>query len=634
MRKFLSRIINGIRKQSEGTGLLARFKSHVVGEGLETNTLAPDDAGLQEFADAGALNPPLPFEQLVTLLFASNSLRQNVDAMVTNVYGFGWRPVPTIDIHGENRAEVVQEFHRMRGEEIDDERAKQLADEWRTEAERERDRMQHFFEFINPEITWDQFRAIYGQDREVLGNSAYEVLRDKAGRPARFTNVPFATVRLLPLDKQFTTIEIHQKVDPVTIKTVKVRRRLRRMVQVQEQLAVYFKEYGDPRVFSSKTGEHYENVEALEEKEPGIPPATEMIHSKLHAPNQAYGMPRYVGVLPEVIGSRMAAEVNVNYFENKSVPPMVMLVNGGRVTGDSVSRIESFIQNNIKGTENFHNILIIEAEPEGDNKTAGKAQIKLQPLTEAMNQDALFQRYDQRNIDKVGAAFRIPGMLRGDIKELNRATAETAKSMAEEQVFQPERDAFDSMINRKILPALGIKFWEYKSRAAGTRDPGSIATIIGQLVTNNVLMPGEARAFVPEILGEELPKREDDFLDKPPRIVLAEIRAEASSGRLADEDEQPPPEAPPEGDEPEAGEQPGEMNAPVDEGADENGNGVAKTRTQRLKDLVPMARDAVALRRLIESIELGEDLDGMDPTELRRLIQHDGSVDEDVLHAK
>ena len=63
-------------------------------------------------------------------------------------------------------------------------------------------------------------------------------------------------------------------------------------------------------------------------------------------------------------GARLpsAEEVNYLYFENKSVPPLALLVSGGRLSESAVPRIERFIEENLKGKQGFHKILILEAE--------------------------------------------------------------------------------------------------------------------------------------------------------------------------------------------------------------------------------------------------------------------------------
>ena len=55
-----------------------------------------------------------------------------------------------------------------------------------------------------------------------------------------------------------------------------------------------------------------------------------------------------------------------------------------------------------------------------------------------------------------------------DSKDFNRATAESALRFAEDQVFQPERDEFDFLMNRKVLADMGIRFWRFRPLCQGS----------------------------------------------------------------------------------------------------------------------------------------------------------------------
>jgi capsid portal protein len=216
-------------------------------------------------------------------------------------------------------------------------------------------------------------------------------------------------------------------------------------------------------------------------------------------------------------------EVNYLYFENKSVPPMALLVSGGRLSEASVPRIERFIEENLKGKANFHKILILEADGVGTGD-GGRAKIELRPLTDAQQQDALFQVYDERNIDKVGSAFRLPRLLRGESKDFNRATAESALRFAEDQVFQPERDEFDFLMNRKLLADMGIRFWRFRSQTPVTRDPERMTEMVERLVRVGVLTPEEGRLLAGDIFNREFRKIGDDWTKRPITLTLAGIQ--------------------------------------------------------------------------------------------------------------
>ena len=198
--------------------------------------------------------------------------------------------------------------------------------ELRQAARVERARLYAFFDFACFDHSFVDLRRRTRQDLEVTGNAFWEVLRDGKWDLARLVYVPSYTVRLLPLDREAVEITERARVSPVSFDTVRSRRRMRRYVQVQSTECVYFKSFGDPRVISRSTGRVFNDIAALKAAKPDDGPATELLHFAIHSPRSPYGVPRWVGTLLSVLGSRQMEEVNFLYFENKSVPPMALLV--------------------------------------------------------------------------------------------------------------------------------------------------------------------------------------------------------------------------------------------------------------------------------------------------------------------
>lgn len=510
-----------------------------------------------QFAGFGALEPPYEPEALCLLMEHSSSLRQNVDAYATNIDGFGHRLEPAIDFDADDVDERIGDAiyierlaARERGDLDDaaplpptDEEVAARKQELQRLARIERAHLESFFDFCCFDHSFVDLRRRTRQDLEVTGNAFWEVLRDGRGEVARLVYVPSYSVRLLPLDRDPVEVEDRVRVSPVTFDTVSTRRRLRRYVQIQGAEQVFFKTFGDPRVVSRRTGAVYETVEALLDTNPDDGPATELVHFAVHSPRSPYGVPRWVGTLLAVLGSRQMEEVNYLYFENKSVPPLALLVSGGRLSEASVPRIERFIEENLKGKDNFHKVLILEAEGGGTGSgDTARAKIELRPLTEAQQQDALFQVYDERNIDKVGSAFRLPKLLRGESRDFNRATAESALRFAEDQVFQPERDEFDFLMNRRLLADMGIRFWRFRSQTPVTRDPERMTNMVEKLVRVGVLTPEEGRTLAGDIFNREFRKIGDDWTKRPITLTLAgiqtgveDLRAGARKGGLLDD---------------------------------------------------------------------------------------------------
>jgi PBSX family phage portal protein len=387
------------------------------------------------FGAAGALEPPYDPEALCLLFEHSNALRQNVDAYATNIDGFGFRLEPAIDFDAEDADRRVAEclyLERLaaqeRGElpadaelEPSDEQVKERRRELVRLARAERARLMGFFESCSFEHSFVELRRRTRQDLEVTGNAFWEVLRNARGEVARLVHVPAHTMRLMPLDAAPVEVSETVRVSPVAVERLLTPQRLRRFVQIQYGQRTFFKQLGDPRVLSRKTGQAFQGLDELlaADRLDGL--ATEILHFAIHSPRSPYGIPRWVGTMLAVMGSRQMEEVNFLYFENKSVPPLALLVSGGRLSEASVPRIERFIEENLKGKANFHKILVLEAEGGSHTSDAARARIELRPLTDAQQQDALFQDYDRRNIDKVGSAFRLPRLLRGDTTDFNRA---------------------------------------------------------------------------------------------------------------------------------------------------------------------------------------------------------------------
>ncbi len=516
----------------------------------------PQDEEALLFKQAGVLPPPYDAGTLCTIYENSSALRQNVDAYVTNIDAFGFRLVPNIDLESESaEAQLEGAIFMERLAELPDEskppalpssaEIETLREEVRIGMLIEKSRLSHFFEFINPEMSFTTIRRRLRQDMEVMGNGYLEVLRNKKAEVAQIIYVPGFTMRLMPLDRGTTEFDMRVRVSDVTFTDVKTKKRFRRYVQVFQSTAIFFKEFGDPRTVSSKTGKAYVDLaEMMREEnvtEEEAKPATEIIHFDVHSPTGPYGVPRWIGNLLSVLGTRQAEEVNFLLFENKAVPPLAILVSGGRLAAGVAAKIKEFLEN-MKGKAAFHSVLVLEAVPANapmpgvQTPHSGQMRIQLQPLTSASQNDAMFMNYDERNMDKIGQSFRLPRLLRGDIRDFNRATAESSLLFAEQQVFGPEREEFDFIINRKLMTSLDAKYFLFQSNAPAMRDPETLAKILKSL--REYITPGEAREAIAGVLNRELKKVSADWTRQPAPFTLAGIPVEGSEGDDDEEEEE------------------------------------------------------------------------------------------------
>lgn len=530
----------------EPASRLPIIKAHFLGR-AKSNVVSPSETGAKAFASSGAIEPPYDPGVLIVLVEHSNALRQNIDSYVTNIDGFGHRFEEVLDLYGKEASDQIRsllEYERdeekllrlglddigidaelnLSGEVQESDVQERLTGMQR-EAQREKRTVERFFENCCLDDSFVAFRRKLRFDLEVTGNAYYEVVRNRSGRISQLTYVPAFTMRLMPLGP-LCSYQQKIKTDDFKYENREVSKRFRQYVQIIDGVTqCYFKEFGDPRLVSSKTGKILKSRDEMERNNDRLKDcdkdsvATEIIHLRLHSPRSPYGVPRWVGALLSVLGSRQAEEVNVLYFQNKSVPPMAMLVSGGTLHPETVTRIENYIESEIKGTGNFHKIMVLEAQGSSTSLSTGSestVKIELVPLTGAQHNDALFQEYDRRNIDKVGQSFRLPKLLRGDIDDFpGRATAEAALGFAEMQVFAPERHDFDWTINKMIMADLGVRFWKFVSNTPKTRNASELAEIIERLVAASTISTNEARTLASDVLNKDFKKLDGDWADLP-----------------------------------------------------------------------------------------------------------------------
>lgn len=558
-------------KVTKARGQVREFGSQGAGRTLNetliptSNAQQPGEAA-RAFVSAGALEPPYNPSMLIRIYEQSSSLQPNIDALAQNIDGYGFRLEPIIDFDKpdamqkiaddlyEERLRAAEAVNRdangnpadVTVEEPTQEEVNAERDRIVKAARRERRRVEQFFEsctHASPTESFTSFRKKLRKDYEIQGNAYFEVLRNARNQIEEFVYVPAHTMRLLALDVEGPqVVTVTERLGSYSTRLRRRSQHFRRYVQLTEfGKLVYFKSFGDRRVMSRESGRYLDmrDPEAFKREEAALEastqdaPATEIMHLRVHSPHSAYGVPRWIGTSVAILGQREAEEVNQAYFSNKSVPPLAVLVSGGRLSASSVKRLTTYMDREIKGTQNFHKVLVVEAEASSsgalDGGANGRTSITMQPLTDAQQKDGLFLNYDARVTDKVGGAFRIPRIIRGDTADFNRATAEAALDFCEQQVFQPERTEFDVLINRIMFSDMGFRYWRFLSNAPSLTDPLTLGELVASLVEKGVLTPAEARDVVSGLLKVELAEIRETWATQPLALTIAGLVSGAST---------------------------------------------------------------------------------------------------------
>lgn len=566
----------GVEKKG-ASGKVQKADEGGAEETVQASSLPPEEQQNQAFTMAGALLPPWEPLVLLEIYRRSNSLRSNIDAYKTNIDGFGYTLEPIIDLDSDEARSMAAEELRREIEEgrKEEDREGELpdfeSDDWekivderierlKRAAAEEKIRLRNFWDYCALNMSFTQLRKRTRQDLELIGYGGWEVLKNRKGGVAKFVHVPAQTLRLMPADREPMKVEVQERIGPFKMEPVDIFYRFRRFVHYQTSFGVqsgqggsgqtvYLKEWGDPRTVSQRSGDYYPDVEALKKVEgDDAKPARELLYFDLHNPDSPYGEPRWLGALLSVMGSRESEEVNYLYFRNKSIPPMVLLISGGKIGKDEKEKIKDYVERELQGsTGGFHKILIITARTDASTGEVPKMEFK--PLTEALLNEGIFQGYDERNIDKTGMQFRQPRLLRGDIRDFNRATADAALRFTEAQVYSGERTDFDFEMNRKVMTRLEAKFWRLVSNPPPLRDPEAVIDLVEKMMKTNVMVPAEARRELSKA-GVQLDTIDEAWTKRPIPITLSGVGFEPEEGERVKQKDVA--QAPAEGEEPTA----------------------------------------------------------------------------------
>lgn len=489
---------------------------------------------------AGVVEPPFQMAGLVSMLSTSPALRPAIDAYTVNIDAFGQEIVPMIDLARDDIVNVVRSAIRAERK-IDAEAAllatgkvvkpKPVTDAdvaarlalLAEEMEDERQDYERWERSACPDLTFTGLRKKTRVDLELTGNAYWEVLRNELGHPVQVNHMPVTSIVATSLGDP---IEVQTRIHatPITIMDVKQTRRFRRYVQMGGgSKPVYFKEHGDRRLMSAASGVYYETTQAMAKEEPEAVPATEVRHFRLATPeNEVYGVPRWSGCILGLKGSRAAEEVNYLYFNNKSVPPLAILVSGATVSKETIDELQATIAGDLHGVKNFHRALLIQAESSASALGAGTAKIELKPLMQVS--EGQFMAYIEKNAAALVGSFRLPQIYRGATEGYNRANAQVAVEMTEQQVFQPERDEFDALINRFFFYDLGIRYWRFRTKGPPPANLEERAKILIEAAKEGIPTHNEARQVLSAFFGRDLERIDSPWADLPNPVALNTAR--------------------------------------------------------------------------------------------------------------
>ncbi|MBO1583163.1 phage portal protein [Bacillus sp. XF8] len=430
------------------------------------------------------ITPPYRIEDLQKIRENSTILGQCIDAYKRNVAGFG---------------------HEMQYKQNDIGETPEMKTEW-TYVDTE---VIPFFSFEKP---FKEILETAIDDRETTGNGYIEVIRNLEGKPTELVNMLPQYMRVTRKDDkpQEVTYLINGK-------TIKRKKLFRRYVQEVGMTKIYFKEFGDPRFLNKETGE-------FSETSFGPKDATEVLHFKIG--NGPYGIPRWVSHVVHMVGARKAEELNLRYFKQGRHVPMAILLKNGVLSDESESKLTEYVSS-VEGEENQHKFLLLEVESAEEGvigDTQPNVDIELKSLADILQNDALFLEYDDKSRQKVQSAFRLPDIYVGYSRDFNRATADAAREITEEQVFEPERNSLEFIINNILLLPYELKHVYVNLRKPEISNTEDMVKMLDVLSKYGGTTFNDLREVAAKVLNKDLEPFESEEASQPIALVLQTVK--------------------------------------------------------------------------------------------------------------
>ena len=446
------------------------------------------------------LKPPYAPEKLFAIVENSSILPQCIDAMVLNADGFGHQFFYTGDIEHEKDEVVIAERKGLEG----------------------------YFKKVNETESFTTVRKTTRRDTETTGNGYIEIIRTIGGDIGLIYNSDCKIMRLQKKQKKPHPIKV-EIVRNGKSTTVTVNKRFRRFVMITSRTGMkkyrWFKEYGDPRAMNADTGK-YKGEGGYKPTNP----ATEIMHFKIG--NGVYGIPRWSGNIPTTLGMHSADFVNFDLFENQVVPPLAIMVGGGKLTSESIEDVKSILIQK-KGVENFNKVIILEAQAEGYVGVGTTTRLDLKELSFARKEDAMFTNYTDKGEHRVRGSFRLPPLYLGRADTYSKSTADSSKMVAEEQVFVPERESFDEIVNNTIMVELGSEYHSYRSKGPRLVSGEQLIEGFKEFGKLGIFTINEGIRLANRTLGLDITTYTTTWADYPVAIVLELVKL----GMLTDIDE-------------------------------------------------------------------------------------------------
>lgn len=400
---------------------------------ITSNALDIEDTFLNSYTTS-VIQPEISPDVYYSLVEQNNALNSCISAMEVNIDGTGF--------------DIIRADHE------------ELTDADKTALQPVKD----FLMEVSPTVSFITLRRQMRRQLEIAGYACIEIIRNPKDEIVFMRTLESKTIRLMKLgDAVPTTKTLIRGGTEMKIQTLT---RERRFVQLVARRKIYFKEFGSTRDLAKATGSFL--VEAGQ-RLPFEDRASEIIYLTVHrSAVSPYGVPRWLNQLPSVIGSRSAEELNLEYFAAGGIPPLMIFISGGAMAEKARKQLEGLLAG--KARNKLKGIVADIQSTSGTIDKGGGVRVDIESFGSDRQQDSMFENYDVRCEQRVRASFRLPPLFVGKADDYSYASVFASYTLAEAQVFAPERMEFDEVFNNTVMKELTKGKYRIKSKPLTVAD--------------------------------------------------------------------------------------------------------------------------------------------------------------------
>jgi PBSX family phage portal protein len=225
----------------------------------------------------------------------------------------------------------------------------------------------------------------------------------------------------------------------------------------------------------------------------------EVIHLKEYSPlNTFYGVPDIIAAMTSLRGDQMAAQYNIDYFENKAVPRYIITVKGAKLTPEAEDKLFRFFQTGLKGQSHRTLYIPLPGDSEGS-----KIEFEMHPVENGV-QEASFNDYRLRNRDDILMAHQVPLSKLGG-SDTGQAAAMSQDRTFRDQVAKPLQEYIQKAVNKIVKEKTDVIKLCFNQLSL--TDEIADSQINERYVKNQVLTPNEVREKIgyPQRDGGDIP---------------------------------------------------------------------------------------------------------------------------------